>query len=99
MSTLEQAGYVRSPFSTSDVFGAPTGFQFTQVNTTLPTGHDDSALPALADPAYGRPNLSQGSSRAQFVKDTPQDAKAAMGSATTLIFLAALAVLLYARRS
>ena len=97
MSTLEQAGYVRQPFSTSDVFGAPTQYQFTEVDTSLPVGHDDSALPALADVAYGRPGLAQGSTQATFNKTNAQDIKAAVGSSTTLIFLAVLAALLYAR--
>lgn len=99
MTTLEEAGYVYNVMSTSDIFGQPTPFNFSQLNTALPdVGHSDDALPHTALPALGRPGLSQGSSRMPFMKRTARDVNSETNQMSTLIFVAVLAfAVLYGR--
>lgn len=95
MSTLEQAGYVWRPFSTSDIYGQPRGFNFSQTNTNLPVGNDDSALPELANAEYADPTVPHGSSTAQYRPVTAHQVQQNTNMITTGLFLAVLAAALY----
>ena len=98
MSTLEAAGHLIDPYTTTNLFGQPSSIWLPGAMGTLMGGVDDSALPELADPAYSRPELKQGSSTATFTKETPAEVRRSQGSAATLIFLGVLAVALYLKR-
>lgn len=98
MATLEAAGHLLNPYTTSDLFGQPSSIWLPGAMGTPMGGHDDSALPELAAPAYGRPETAQGSSTAVFTKETVADVRKSQGSAATLIFLAVVGVALYLKR-
>lgn len=55
LGTLEETGRLYNPFSTSDVWGAPSNNSFApNTRPELPVGHDSSALPSLAQPSMTR---------------------------------------------
>ena len=95
MATLESAGYARSVFTTSDLFGQPMPFDFTQARTALPVGHDDSALPELSNPAYAQPNNHNGSSVDSFAPRTQRQVNSEQGSYATMIFIGVVVVALW----
>lgn len=62
-NTLESAGYLYNPFTQADIWGAPTMLNLAAITSQeLQVGADDSALPQLANPGFGRPDYVAGSS-------------------------------------
>lgn len=99
MATLEEAGYMYSPFTTADIFGHPPPFNLSQVNhTVLKAGVDNSALPQLADPAHTSNSNVAGSGRGEFRKRTVMDSKRENNMITTTIFAVVIAVALLWKR-
>ena len=100
MSTLEEAGYLYSPFTTADIFGHPPPFNLTQINNkTLPHAHDTSALPGLSDPAFTSKENILGSGQGHFRKQTNLRVMANANSMSTLIFaVVVVAAVLWTRK-
>jgi hypothetical protein len=62
-NTLESAGYLYNPFTQADIWGTPNMLNLQEMNRqNLPVGADDSAIPQLANPSFGRPDYVPGSS-------------------------------------
>ena len=98
-NTLETSGYVYNPFTTGDPFGAPTQLNLADLTKSeLRVGADDSALPALVDPAFLNSAPLQGSGTNE--KHTPPGEKAEISRQYLMLagFIAVLALALYSRR-
>ncbi len=62
-NTLEGAGFAYNPFTTSDIWGVPGMLNLPAItNSELRVGADDSAIPQLANPSFGRADYLGGSS-------------------------------------
>jgi hypothetical protein len=97
MATLDEALFTYNPFTTADIWGAPPSLHLEEsARSLMPLGQDDSALPSLANPAFGNPQYALGSN--VVPPPAKRDSKANEENGYMLIaFIAVLAVALYVK--
>jgi hypothetical protein len=105
MSTLESAGYVYDPWTTTALFGQPPNLMLGPENKAMPLGASDSMLPTLATPEVQDPSIAQGSNKytgydfaAKNDAASKQRAQEPQMDINLLLFAGILAVIFWSRR-
>ena len=97
MATLETAGIVYDPWTTTSIWGQPTAALAGPVQPSYGS-QDNSAFPELTQAQFARPDVHQGSSRQQYTQRTPKQERQTQNQYTGLLFVAALSAALLWRR-
>ena len=98
MATLEEAGIVYDPWTTTNIWGQPSPVQVGPVQVGYGS-QDNSAYPELTGQQFARPDVHQGSSRGpQFQERTARKEVQQQNQFTSLLFVAVLSAALLWRR-